>query len=365
MVNPAFADSGESTFGETHYCLAKMRNGILFICGSPNQTTQMHQISDELTGYDRFSTPYYGDTALQVARRLRLTESTVMGRKLSSRCLAYLEQHGLPLDLEGRRRDYEMVVTCSDLVIPRNIRGKRIILVQEGMTDPETIAYHVIRRARFLLRWLASTAATGLSDAYDRFCVASEGYKALFVQKGVRPEKVVVTGIPNFDNCAKFRNNNLPLRGYALVCTSDARETLKFDNRKRFIRRAISLANGRQLIFKLHPNEGFGRAKRDIVELAPDALVFTEGSAEEMIANCEVLIPQYSSTAFVGLALGKEVHSYFDSDELRKLMPIQNGAAAKNIARVCREVVATQEEVKRGPSALGGFALLSAQVLLA
>jgi hypothetical protein len=65
-------------------------------------------------------------------------------------------------------------------------------------------------------------------------------------------------------------------------------------------------------------------------------MVFTTGSAEEMIANCDVLITQFSSTAFVGLALGKETYSDFDMDELRRLTPLQNGSAAVNIANVCR-----------------------------
>jgi hypothetical protein len=71
----------------------------------------------------------------------------------------------------------------------------------------------------------------------------------------------------------------------------------------------------------------------------PGALVYADGSAEEMIANCDVLITQYSSTVFVGLALGKEIHSYFDLDQLKRLMPIQNHAAARNIAAVCGDVL--------------------------
>ncbi len=59
-----------------------------------------------------------------------------------------------------------------------------------------------------------------------------------------------------------------------------------------------------------------------------------------MVANCDVLVTQYSSTAFVGLALGKEVHSYFDLAELRRLLPVQNRAAARRIAAVCRELLA-------------------------
>jgi hypothetical protein len=58
-----------------------------------------------------------------------------------------------------------------------------------------------------------------------------------------------------------------------------------------------------------------------------------------MIANCDVLITRFSSTAFVGLALGKETHSDFDMGELRRLMPIQNGSAALQIANVCRRLL--------------------------
>jgi hypothetical protein len=53
-----------------------------------------------------------------------------------------------------------------------------------------------------------------------------------------------------------------------------------------------------------------------------------------------VLITQYSSAAFVGLALGKETYSDFPAEELRRLLPLQNNAAAANIAEVCRRVIA-------------------------
>ena len=68
--------------------------------------------------------------------------------------------------------------------------------------------------------------------------------------------------------------------------------------------------------------------------------MYSSGSAEEMIANADVVVTQWSSTAFVALALGKEVHSHFPIEELQRLLPIQNGGrSAGNIARVCREVL--------------------------
>jgi hypothetical protein len=304
-----------------------------------NQTTQMHQIARELPGYDRWFTPFYADGFVGVAARWGLADGTVAGRRHVARCLEYLRANGLQIDDGGVRGGYDLIVTCSDLVVPKNQRTSRLVLVQEGMTDPEGFAYRLVRRFRFLPRWLASTAAAGLSDAYDVFCVASEGYRDHFIRKGVRPEKLVVTGIPNFDNCARHLINDFPHRNYVLVCTSDTRETFGFENRKRFILNAVRIANGRQLIFKLHPNEWVDRATREIRRWAPGALVYPSGKTEEMIANCDVLITRFSTTVYVGLALGKEVYSEFDVDELREMTPLQNGSAAANIAEVCRSIL--------------------------
>jgi hypothetical protein len=313
---------------------------VLFIGGTINHTTQVQQIAAELPECEPAFTWYYCDGVLDRLRRLRLLESTALGFKLRARCLAYLEAQRLPLDLGGARGDYDLAVTCSDLTVPANLRGRPVVLVQEGMTDPEDLVFRIIKHLR-LPPWLATTSsATGLSHAYDRFCVASDGYRDLFVRKGVPPEKIVVTGIPNFDHCERFLQNDFPHRGYVLVCSSDIRETARWEDRPKFIREVLRIAAGRQVIWKLHPNERASRARAELGRLAPGALVFESGSAEEMIANCAVLVTQYSSTAYVGLALGKEVHSYFDVDELRRLCPVQNGStSARRIADVCRQLL--------------------------
>ena len=315
------------------------RPRLLFICGSINQTTQMHQIAQQLGECDCLFSTYYDDGYPKTLKRLRLAEMTPMGYKLSARAAAYLERHSLALDQEGRNGPYDLVVTCSDLLVPGNIRGYPIVLVQEGMTDPEGIFYRFWRRHSWFPRWLAGTAVTGLSDQYTRFCVASDGYKRHFVTKGVNPEKIVVTGIPNFDNCRQFLHNTFPYRDYVLVCTSDIRETFGREDRKALIVKAVRIADGRPLFFKLHPNERVGRAKREIERYAPRARVFVTGPTEEMIANCSVVITRFSSTAYVGLALGKEVYSDFDIDGLRQKLPIQTGAAAEAIAAVCRHLL--------------------------
>ena len=313
------------------------RKRILFIGGSLNQTSMMHAIAQHLAHHDCAFTPYYCDGVLERLAKRGWLDFTVAGTSGPHRARsdAYLRRHGVQIDARGARGGYDLVVTGSDLVVQRNIRHTRIVLVQEGMTDPETIMYHVVRRFR-LPRWLASTAATGLSLAYDRFCVASHGYRDHFVKQGVPAERIAVTGLPNFDDCARYRHNDFPHHGYVLVATSDARETFKRDDRQEFLARVERLARGRPLIFKLHPNEQADRARIEILSRFPDALVFADGDTNAMVANCDALITQYSSVVFVGLALEKECHSYFGMAELRRRVPIQNGGtSARRIADEC------------------------------
>jgi hypothetical protein len=321
------------------------RPRVLLICGSINQTTQMHQVARQLFECDCVFSTYFDDGYPETLKRMRLTESTPLGYKLSARTLAYLQRHDLPVDQAGLNGPYDLVVTCSDLLVPGTIRQYPVVLVQEGMTDPEGLFYRIWRRHRWFPRWLAGTAVTGLSDQYTMFCVASEGYKRQFVSKGANPEKIVVTGIPNFDNCRRFLDNTFPLRDFVLVCTSDIRETFGREDRKALILKALRIADGRRLIFKLHPNERVSRATREIKRHAPAAQVYVTGPTEEMIANCSVLITRVSSTAFVGLALGKEVYSDFDVEDLRQKMPIQTGAAAEAIATVCRRLMYAERGV--------------------
>ncbi len=315
------------------------RKRALFICGSINQTTQMHRISEELPEYESTFTPHYGGAAVTALRNLRLLECTPVGFKLRRRCLDYLHDHQLKVHPGPRRGTYDLVVTCSDLVVPGVAQRSPLVLVQEGMVDPEGWVY---RYAKRFPRWIGRalcTSTTGLSDFYQRFCVASEGFKDIFIEKGINPEKLRVTGIPNFDNCAALSDNPFPHRDYVLVCTSDMRETYKNEDRIAFIKRTAVLAKGRQLIFKLHPNERAERATREVKKVVPSALVFREGRTDHMIANCSVLITQFSSVVFVGMALGKEVYSYFDMKYLNDVCPLQNGGtSAARIANICREL---------------------------
>jgi hypothetical protein len=322
-----------------------MKKKILFIGGSLNQTTMMHQISRYFEECQCYFTPYYADGIVDFCAQKSLLNFTVLGGRFREQTEEYLKKHNLQIDYKGLCHDYDLVFTSQDLIVPKNIRNKKLVLVQEGMTEPESILYHLVKLLK-LPRWLAGTSTTGLSNAYDLFFVASEGYKELFISKGVDPSKIQVTGIPNFDHATQYFHNSFPYRNYVLAATSDRRETFNYENRKKFIQKVFDIAHGRQVIFKLHPNENWERAIREIQKIAPKTLVYTDININHLIANCDVLITKHSTVVYIGMALGKEVYSDFSMDFLRKLTPIQNeGTSAFEIARTARQYLLSVKNV--------------------
>ena len=114
-----------------------VRPRALFICGSRNQTTQLHQVAKCLPGFDNLFTPYFVNGVYEWARKLGMLDFTIAGGHWREECLAYLRDNSLDIDVGGRSYNYDLVVTCQDLFMPRIIRGTRAVLVQEGMVDPE------------------------------------------------------------------------------------------------------------------------------------------------------------------------------------------------------------------------------------
>ncbi|NMB83573.1 MAG: glycosyltransferase family 4 protein, partial [Ignavibacteria bacterium] len=177
---------------------------ILFICGSLNQTSMMHQISRHFQDYDCYFTPYYADGFINYVVSKGYLNFSILNGPFRRSTEKYLRENNLEIDYRGLKHDYDLVYTCADLIYPKNIRDKKVILVQEGMTDPENIMFYLVKYLK-IPRWLASTSTMGMSHMYDLFCVASYGYKDFFVKrKEVKPEKIVVTGIPNFDNLNQY-----------------------------------------------------------------------------------------------------------------------------------------------------------------
>jgi hypothetical protein len=320
---------------------------ILFIGGSLNQTTMMHKISKEIPECDAYFTPYYASGPLWVMTKLKMLEFTIMGGTFKRKTLEYIKDNNLKLDYEGRNDDYDLVFTSQDLIVPRQIKKFKTILVQEGMTDPPDWRYHVTRFLG-LGRWCASTSMTGLSHMYDYFCVASEGFREQFIDRGVNPNKIRVTGIPNFDEFDKLKNFEFEHKNFVLVATSDIGETTKYENRKKFLLDAKKIAGDKKIIVKLHPNELVKKRTAEVKKYLPEALVYHGVSIDPMIANCDVLVTRFSSTIFPALALGKEVFCDIDLDDVKRLFPIQNGGtSAKAIAEVARELLASTRPVLR------------------
>jgi hypothetical protein len=332
-----------------------LRKKILFTIGSPNQASQMHQIASQLPDYDcYFSQLYSNHPILRMVKRTGLLDHTILAGEFKRKGDAYLEKHRLRNDYARSiyRNSYDLVLLCSDLLVTKELKQMKTIWVQEGMTDPITPWGKLTRRLGLPAYFAKNTAFNGSSNLCDVYCAASEGYKEQFSQLGTATSKIVVTGIPNYDNAAALLKNDFPHRGYVMVATSDIRETFNKDDRPAFIRRCVEIAGNRQLIFKLHPNEKKERAVSEIREGAPSALIYTEGNTEHMIANCAELITQYSTVVYIGIALGKKVHSYFDVEQLKRLAPVQNGGiSASLIADLCRRYVefkGTKEDFLRG-----------------
>jgi len=313
-----------------------MAKKVLFIGGSLNQTTMMWRVAQELPEYDCWFSSYYADGVVKYLAERGILDFTILGGGAARATDAFFVEKKLQSDYRGKRNDYDLVVTSSDLIVPKNIRNKPIILVQEGMLTPENLVYHIVK-ALGLPRFLGNTSMTGLSHAYQKFCVASEGFKEIFVRKGVRPERIEVTGIPNFDDLERFRQNDFPHRDFVLGATSCLRESFQYENRPSFIRKVLDVADGRQVVFKLHPNENHTRALREIEHHAPGAITFTNGNINPMIANCTAMVTKYSSVMLVALGMGKPVYSDLEPAFAERLRPVQNGGtSAKRIADICR-----------------------------
>ena len=328
-----------------------MKQKILFITGSMNQTLQMHQIAEHLTDYDCWYSQFFTDSPFikAVIKYTPLLRNTILSGQFKRNSESYLRSNGLQIDYQAKKNKYDLVVYCTDLHIPKRLRSAKLVWVQEGMTDKYDLFSKLVNALNLPPIITGNTSLNGTSNICDVYCAGSEGYKQQFTERGTDANKIVVTGIPNYDNIRQFFDNDFPHKNYVMVATTDMRETYRYENRPAFIREAVKIADGRKLLFKLHPNENFERAEAEIRKHAPaGTLVFNSGNTNHMIANCTELITQYSTVVYVGLALNKKVHSYFDIEDLKRLAPVQNGGvSALKISNICRELLGGSIEDKQ------------------
>jgi hypothetical protein len=319
-----------------------VKKKILFYCGSVNQTSQLYQVSQFLSDdYDCWFTPAYAENWERHVINMGWVDVAIVGRPRVRQCLDMLESRNCQIDYKLKRsKEFDLVYLCTDIYQPKSYRRYKRIVVQEGFIIPEDWRGPIIKRMNWTYGW-GDTQLTALTDEYDYFCTAGEGYKQFFINRGANPGKLVPTGVPNFDNLETHLDNDFPQKDFALIITSAIREGVGTENRMKYLRYALDKADGREVIFKLHPHEKHGRASREIRRLTKEGTILTSGNTEHMIANSACVIARASTVIMTALALDKPVYSpEYRQEELRLFRPKQNGGdSARVIADLGRKIL--------------------------
>ena len=127
---------------------------ILFIIGSPNQTTQMHRISTYLSDeYDCWFSQFYPDYDFEKwTLKKGFLEASIMAGTFKTKADKYLADNGLQSDYMAKRNIYDMTVFCNDLIVPRKLRKAKTVWVQEGMIDKVTTWSKIVSASRIIPR---------------------------------------------------------------------------------------------------------------------------------------------------------------------------------------------------------------------
>src|SRR5262245_26627825 len=110
--------------------MSRSAKNLLLICGTLNQTKAMIQIGSLLNARQCYYTPVDCDGHLLKASRRGQLDFTALAGPLREKSVRHLELAGVRIDERAEGHDYDLVVTCTDLIIQENIKGKRIVLVQ-------------------------------------------------------------------------------------------------------------------------------------------------------------------------------------------------------------------------------------------
>jgi hypothetical protein len=176
---------------------------ILLLTGSMNQTTQMHEISKYLSEFDCWFSQVYSDSPVFrfLLHRTWILNKTILGNAFRKKSEEYCGDHGLKVDYGARANHYDLVICCTDLIIPRKIRNTKTIWVQEGMIDPYTIKSKIVKFLGLPPWFCGNTSLNGSTDKCDIYCVASEGYRFSLALKGTHPDKIFVPEYPTMIRC--------------------------------------------------------------------------------------------------------------------------------------------------------------------
>jgi hypothetical protein len=325
------------------------RPEVLFICGSKADTACLHQVSQHLDQCRIWFTPYYGGGLVTALRGLGLLDRTIAGRQASQGCLEYLRNHHLAIDWNGGRGRYDLIVTCSDVLLPDNIVRRPLLVVQNELWHPDFAPGLVRRELAHRLRRYVAAAATGLSGAYERLCVASFGYRDRFVELGVARDRMVVTGLPGHDDYQAYASSEMVGSGYVLVCGTRATESVNGFTLRRLLQRAVAAAGALPILVQLAPDAPI----QPVARWVPHARIAPKIETDALIAGSSLLISPWVAHAYVAMALGKPVLGQRSLRDLHHFVPVQTRSAARDIAGVCRALLgqATIAESDLSPSA--------------
>jgi hypothetical protein len=164
-----------------------MKKKVLLITGSMNQTLQMQQIAEQLHEYDCWFSQIFTDNPLVnfLLERVPLFDGTILGKKHRNVAESYLRSHDLKIDYRGLLNNYDLVIYCTDMLIPKRMQRARIVFVQEGMTDRVTWKSQLVKALGLPAWFTGDTSLNGSSNVCDIYCVASPGYKAHFTGNGI------------------------------------------------------------------------------------------------------------------------------------------------------------------------------------
>src|SRR5258708_4991371 len=169
------------------------RKKILFVIGSPNQTSQMHQVASQLPDYDcYFSQVYSKHPFISRVVRSGLLDNTIFAGEFKRKADAYLLQNNLRNDYARSiyYNNYDLALLCTDLLVTKELRKIKTIWVQEGMTDPLTSWGKWTRRLGLPPYLALNTAFNGTNNNCDIYCAASEGYKQQFIHRGTEGSRI-------------------------------------------------------------------------------------------------------------------------------------------------------------------------------
>ncbi len=315
----------------------------LFVCTTGYNASVLRLVASALHDWDCWFSPVYSahNLTYRFVSKLGIIKHTTLNPYYLKKVIQSMEGLGLRMDI-GAKNSYDLIVLGNDFYMPQDLRSRSPkVLVQEGWVWTKNWRRWLCEHT-FLPPWFAVGDGIGLSRNYDYFCVASQGYKELFKQSGIDEHRLVVTGLPTLDaveqDFAHFVDETRESK-FVLVTTHPSREYFEGENRKQLLMKARRVAKGFPIVVKLHPNEDFVRATREIAEWLPEAKVVVDVDVNYLIANCSALVTTYSTTIYYALLLGKDVYCSYPTNEIRKLLPEQNGQAAHRIAKVCRTAV--------------------------